>query len=153
MVDGGYRQGSLSAEVFATLAQQPGAYVSLTALKALFPGKTALDSILGRMVKRGLVCQNRLGYRLTQMQPPPASNWRVPEPLPEEHRARLDELVRRAHAWRAQGLVNSAADLLRDAAARLSWHPAAQDVAALADLFEHAPSLYPVLDLPQRAAA
>lgn len=152
MVDGGYRDGSLSAEVFAVLARRPGDYTSRAVLAALFPGKTALGPILGRMVKRGIVSETRLGFRLTQVRGA-LPDWRPPQPLPERGRAFLAAIIRRAHALRGRGLVIGAAELLREAATRVAPNPAAQDLYALADLFEHAPGLYPALDLPQRAAA
>jgi hypothetical protein len=127
-------------------------YTSRTVLAALFPGKTALGTVLGRMVKRGVIAETRLGYRLTQMRAA-LPEWRPPQPLPEHARPLLAAIIRRAHKLRERGLVTGAAELLREAAAKVAPHPAAQDLAALADLFEHAPTLYPVLDLPQRAAA
>lgn len=64
------------------------------------------------------------------------------ETMPEGVRRTLAEIVMRAHEYRRAGLPGSAVALLRRASARVRLRHVAEDLAALSDLFEHAPGFY-----------
>ncbi len=153
---GELKPGSLAARLLAMVAEGLGATVARDDLARRLPGKDRcwFARTLASLELAGLITASAGGYRLADARPPePAIIERIVPPLSEPVRQCLAAIIRRAHLLRERGIVVGAAELLRAAAEKMARHPAAQDLAALADLFEHAPSLYPVLDLPQRAAA
>lgn len=153
---GELKPGSVAARLVAIVAEGFGEAVSRSeiARRLKSPERCWLDRTLGSLQLAGLIVAAGGGYRLAAARPaePPLVE-RTAAPLPEQTKALLAAIIRRAHALRGRGLVVGAAALLREAARRLGRHPAAEDLSALADLFDHAPSLYPQLDLSARAAA
>lgn len=153
---GELKPSSIAGRIAAIVAEGLGEAVTRgeIAQRLARSERSWLDRTLRSLQLSGLLMEGAGGYRIAQARPsePPLIEPPTP-PLSERTRLLLAAIIRRAHRLRAQGIVVGASELLRSAAERLGRHPAADDLAALADLFEHAPTLYPVLDLPQRAAA
>ncbi|PZR94145.1 MAG: hypothetical protein DI537_08635 [Stutzerimonas stutzeri] len=153
---GDLKPGSLAARIAAIVAEGFGEAVSRQAISARLAGSERcwLGRTLSSLQLAGLIVEAADGFRLAEGRAPEAPLVeREAPPLAEHSRQILAALIRRAHRLRASGMIVGAAELLRDAAERLGRHPAANDLQALADLFEHAPTLYPTLDLRARAAA
>lgn len=153
---GELKPGSIAAQIFAIITEGLGAAVSRNEIgkRLLGQDRAWLGRTLSSLQLAGLIVEAVGGYRLAEVRPaePPLLERTAP-PLSEQTRQVLAAIIRRAHRLRGQGIVVGAAELLRAAAERLGRHPAASDLAALADLFEHCNGLYPALDLSQRAAA
>lgn len=153
---GELKPGSLAFRLLAMVAEGCGATVSREGMAQRLPAKDRcwFARTLASLELAGLITESAGGYRLADARPPEAAIIeRISAPLSQPVRQCLAAIIRRAHLLRERGIVVGAAELLREAAGRLAPHHAAQDLLALADLFEHASGLYPVLDLPQRAAA
>lgn len=153
---GELKPGSLAARLLAMVAEGLGATVARDDMARRLPGKDRcwFARTLASLELAGLIVEVAGGYRLADARPSePAIIEKITPPLSEHVCQCLAAIIRRAHLLRERGIVVGAAELLRATAEKLAKHPAAQDLEALADLFEHAPTLYPVLDLPQRAAA
>lgn len=153
---GELKPGSIAARLLAMIAEGAGASVSRNEMAPRLPAKDRcwFARTLVSLQQSGLIVETAGGFRLADARSPEAPIIeRVSPPLSEHVRQCLAAIIRRAHLLRERGIVVGAAELLRAAAEKLAKHPAAQDLNALADLFEHAPGLYPVLDLPRRAAA
>ncbi|AZO77740.1 MULTISPECIES: hypothetical protein [unclassified Bosea (in: a-proteobacteria)] len=150
------KPGSIAAQVLSMVAEGQGAAVSRNDIGKRLQAQDRrwLGRTLGTLQLSSLIVEVAGGFRLADAAAPePPFTERLAPPLPEHSRSILAAIVRRAHRLRAGGIVVGAAELVRSAARKVAPHPAAQDLSALADLFEHAPALYPVLDLPQRTAA
>jgi hypothetical protein len=153
---GELKPGSIAARVLAMVTEGAGAAVSRNEIgrRLVAQDRRWLGRTLGTLQRSRLIVEAPGGYRLADAAAPePAIRERVTPPLPEHAKRLLGAIIRRAHALRGRGIVVGASELLRAAADKVAPHPASKDLAALADLFEHAPTLYPVLDLPERVAA
>lgn len=161
MARGDLLTGALAGILLAVLRAAQGRAVPREALAAALPaGKRHwLDRSLGTLVRRKLALESVDGFRAAGMAPRHAEDdaeeapRREPSALPETTRQMLRAILRRAHAWRAAGNPTAAAELLQRAAEHVRHPAVAEDLAALAALFAHAPGLYRDLDLRQGAAA
>lgn len=153
---GELKPGSIAARLLAMVAEGQGASVSRNEMAPRLEAKERcwFARTLASLVHSGLIVETAGGFRLADATAPePAIIEKITPQLPERSRQLLAAIIRRAHLLRERRMIVGACELLRAAAEKIAPHQVAQDLQALADLFEHAPSLYPVLDLPQRAAA
>lgn len=153
---GELKPGSIAAQVVGIVAEGQGAAVSRNEIGKRLKAQDRrwLGRTLGTLQLSRLIVEVAGGFRLAlATAPEPPCMERVTPPLSERTVSFLAAIIRRAHEMRGRGIIVGASEFLRDAARRIGRHPAADDLEALADLFEHAPTLYPTLDLPLRAAA
>lgn len=141
---GEIKPGSLSARVLELVEAHGGAPVSRAAISQQFsPAERRwLHRALDCLIKNGRVRETCDGYVPAHLASTAVSEAVPGETMPAAVRRTLAEIIHRAHEHRRAGSRGSAAALLRRAAARVRLRHVAEDLAALSDLFEHAPGFY-----------
>ncbi len=152
---GAIKPGSVSDIILTRIKAGAGAPVPRCELARRLEGRARrwLGQSLGALALAGHIVSTPGGYRLAGVAAEAPLRERKPCILPEPLRQALEPILLRSRRHAEAGRPCDAAALLHRAAARVSLDFVAEDLRALADLFEHAGQPYRDVDLSRRAAA